>query len=76
MATAAATASARTRRTTTGKARTAATGTTRRARTTPVRRKVTVLAPPRLVEDDLEVLAAEHAARDAELLDLVARLVA
>jgi hypothetical protein len=37
---------------------------------------VTVLVPARLVEDDLEVLAAEHAARDAELLDLVARLVA
>jgi hypothetical protein len=35
-----------------------------------------VVAVPRLVEDDTEVLAAEHAARDAELLDLVARLSA
>jgi hypothetical protein len=37
---------------------------------------VTVITPAPLVEDDLEVLAAEHAARDAELLALVARLVA
>jgi hypothetical protein len=74
MATAAA--PARTRRTTTGTTRSSAAGSTRRARSTPVRRKVTVLPPARLVEDDLEVLAAEHAARDAELLELVARLVA
>ena len=58
------------------KARTRGTGTTRRTTGRPVRRKVTALPPPRLVEDDLEVLASEHAARDAELLDLVARLVA
>ena len=70
MATATA-ASTRTRR-----ASTSATGTTRRTRKAPVRRKVTVIAPARVVEDDLEVLAAEHAARDAALLDLVARLVA
>ena len=68
MATAAAT---RTRKTSTS-----ATGSARRTRTTPVRRKVAVIPQPRVVEDDLEVLAADHAARDAELLDLVARLVA
>lgn len=40
------------------------------------KRRPVVRALPRLVEDDTEVLAAEHAARDAELLDLVARLSA
>ena len=53
-----------------------ATGTARRTWKAPVRRKVSVLPQPRVVEDDLEVLAAEHAERDAALLDLVARLVA
>jgi len=37
---------------------------------------VAVLAVPRLVEDDTEVLAAEHAACDEQLLDLVSRLSA
>ena len=48
----------------------------RRSRTTRPRRPRAVPPVPRLVEDDTEWLAAEHAARDAELLDLVARLSA
>lgn len=48
----------------------------RAGRTGTTRRRPVVRAVPRVVEDDTEVLAAEHAARDAELMDLVARLSA
>ena len=48
----------------------------RRKRAATSRRPVPVAAVPRLVEDDTEVLAAEHAARDAQLLDLLNRLSA
>ena len=61
--------------------RTTAEAPARRTRTaTPTRRprraRVAVLVVPRLVEDDTEVLAAEHAACDAQLLDLVSRISA
>jgi hypothetical protein len=42
----------------------------------PAPRAVPVIEVRPLVEDDTEVLAAEHAARDAQLLDLVSRLSA
>ena len=47
-----------------------------RAATAPRKRVKVVVPLPRLVEDDTEVLAAEHAARDAQLLDLLTRLSA
>jgi hypothetical protein len=49
---------------------------TRRKRPATTRRRVPVAAVPRLVEDDTEVRAAEHAACDAQLLDLLDRLSA
>jgi hypothetical protein len=64
------------RRTVAGTAAGAETPPKRRVRTTRTRRPRAAAKAPRLVEDDIEVLAAEHAARDAELLDLVARLSA
>ena len=48
----------------------------RRRRTTTKARRTTVVVVPRLVEDDTEVLAAEHAACDAQLLQVLERLCA
>ena len=47
-----------------------------RRRRTPTKARRTVVVVPRLVEDDTEVLAAEHAACDAQLLTLLDRLSA
>ena len=57
------------------RARTTPPPTKRRSRPATTRRRGAV-AVVRLVEDDTEVLAAEHAACDAQLLDLLRRLSA
>jgi hypothetical protein len=55
---------------------TGATAAPRRKHPATARRRMPVAPVPRLVEDDTEVLAAEHAACDAQLLDLLNRLSA